>query len=45
MPFGIGEGDQKNGVLSGNLVKGCTLVKDSLTNIQNFDGVAGKLSF
>lgn len=26
-------------------MKGCTLVKDSLTNIQNFDGVAGKLSF
>jgi branched-chain amino acid transport system substrate-binding protein len=39
------EAIKKTGGLSGNLVKDRTLVKDSLTNIQNFDGAAGKLSF
>lgn len=39
------EAIKKTGGLSGNLVKDRTLVKDSLTNIKNFDGAAGKLSF
>jgi branched-chain amino acid transport system substrate-binding protein len=39
------EAIKKTGGLSENLVKDRALVKDSLTNIQNFDGAAGKLSF
>jgi branched-chain amino acid transport system substrate-binding protein len=39
------EAIQRTGGLSGNLVNDRTLVKDSLTKIQDFDGAAGKLSF
>jgi branched-chain amino acid transport system substrate-binding protein len=39
------EAIKKTGGLSENLVKDRALVKDSLTNIQDFDGAAGKLSF
>jgi branched-chain amino acid transport system substrate-binding protein len=39
------EAIQQTGGLSGNLVKDRTLVKDTLTKIQDFDGAAGKLSF
>ncbi len=39
------EAIEKTGGLSGNLVKDRTLVKDTLTKIQDFDGAAGILSF
>ncbi len=39
------EAIHRTGGLSGNLVKDRTLVKDTLTKIQNFDGAAGKLTF
>ncbi len=39
------EAIHRSGGLTGNLVSDRTLVKDTLTKIQNFDGAAGKLSF
>ncbi len=39
------EAVKRTGGLSGNLVQDRTLVKDTLTKIQDFDGAAGKLSF
>jgi len=39
------EAIRKTGGLSGNLVSDRTLVKDTLTKIQDFDGAAGKLSY
>lgn len=39
------EAIKRTGGLSGDLVKDRTLVKDTLTGIQNFDGAAGVLSF
>ena len=39
------EAIKKTGGLSGNMVKDRTAVKDTLTNIQDFDGATGKLSF
>ncbi|MGB3209318.1 MAG: ABC transporter substrate-binding protein [Desulforhopalus sp.] len=39
------EAIKQTGGLSGNLVNDRTLVKDTLTKIQKFDGAAGELSF
>lgn len=39
------EAIKRTGGLSGNLVNDRTVVKDTLTNIKDFDGATGKLSF